>query len=80
MIKVLIGDDHRIVREGLNQMLADAPDVGVLAQAQTGLEVLKILRREHPGLPVLMLTLTRKNSMPCAAFASVPGVTRATAH
>ena len=86
MIKILIGDDHRIVREGLKQMLADAPDVGVLAEAQTGaevlervralrgaagldlvlldiampgqdgLEVLQILRREHPGLPVLMLS------------------------
>lgn len=86
MIRVLIGDDHRIVREGLKQMLADAPDVGVLAEAQTGadvlaqvqalggvqgldlvlldiampgqdgLEVLQILRREHPGLPVLMLS------------------------
>ena len=26
MIRILIGDDHRIVREGLKQMLADAPD------------------------------------------------------
>jgi DNA-binding NarL/FixJ family response regulator len=86
MIRVLIGDDHRIVREGLKQVLADAPDVGVLAEAQTGaevleqvralggvagldlvlldiampgqdgLEVLQILRREHPTLPVLMLS------------------------
>ncbi len=86
MIKLLIGDDHRIVREGLKQVLADAPDVGVLAEAQTGaevlelvralggaagldlvlldiampgqdgLEVLQILRREHPALPVLMLS------------------------
>lgn len=86
MIRVLIGDDHRIVREGLKQVLADAPDVGVLAEAQTGaevlaqvralggaagldlvlldiampgqdgLEVLQILRREHPRLPVLMLS------------------------
>ena len=86
MIRILIGDDHRIVREGLKQMLADAPDVCVLAEAQTGaevlaqvqtlggaagldlvlldiampgqdgLEVLQIVRREHPGLPVLMLS------------------------
>jgi DNA-binding NarL/FixJ family response regulator len=40
MIKVLIGDDHRIVREGLKLVLADAPDVCVLAEAQTGNEVL----------------------------------------
>ncbi len=40
MIKVLIGDDHRIVREGLKQVLADAPDVSVLAEAANGTEVL----------------------------------------
>lgn len=39
-IRVLLGDDHRIVREGLKQVLADAPDVAVLAEAQTGPEVL----------------------------------------
>lgn len=40
MIRVLIGDDHRIVREGIKQVLADAPDVCVAAEAQAGPEVL----------------------------------------
>lgn len=40
IIRVLLGDDHRIVREGLKQVLADAPDISVLAEAQTGPEVL----------------------------------------
>lgn len=86
MIRLLLGDDHRIVREGLKQILADAPDVCVSAEAQNGtavldqvstlggndgldlvlldiampgvdgLEVLQILRREYPTLPVLMLS------------------------
>ena len=89
-IRVLIGDDHRIVREGLKQILADAPDVQVVAEAQSGpevleqvaalqgqtspgmgldlvlldialpgidgLDVLQALKREHPKLPVLMLS------------------------
>ncbi|WP_434009375.1 response regulator [Hydrogenophaga sp.] len=85
-LRVLIGDDHRIVREGLKQVLADAPDVQVVAEAQTGpevlqqvadlqgrdgldlvlldialpgmdgLDVLQTLKREHPRLPVLMLS------------------------
>ena len=85
-IRVLIGDDHRIVREGLKQILADAPDVSVVAEAQSGedvltqvrvlggsegldlvlldvampgidgLDVLQRLRKEHPHLPVLMLS------------------------
>ena len=33
-IRVLIGDDHRIVREGLKQMLADAPDTRELLGAK----------------------------------------------
>jgi DNA-binding NarL/FixJ family response regulator len=40
-LRVLIGDDHRIVREGLKQVLADAPDVCVLAEAQDGPEVIE---------------------------------------
>jgi len=39
-IRVLIGDDHRIVREGLKQILADAPDVQVVCEAQTGAQVM----------------------------------------
>jgi DNA-binding NarL/FixJ family response regulator len=30
-LKILIGDDHRIVREGLKQVLADAPEIEVVA-------------------------------------------------
>ena len=85
-LRVLIGDDHRIVREGLKQILAEAPEVRVVAEAQSGpevleqvaalrategidlvlldvampgldgLDVLQTLKREHPKLPVLMLS------------------------
>ena len=44
-IKILIGDDHRIVREGLKQVLADAPEIEVVAEAQTGPEVLQSVAR-----------------------------------
>ena len=40
-IKILIGDDHRIVREGLKQVLADAPDIEVVAEAETGPDILQ---------------------------------------
>lgn len=36
MIKVPIGDGHRIVREGPKQVLADAPDVCALAETLAG--------------------------------------------
>lgn len=40
-LRILIGDDHRIVREGLKQVLADAPEIEVAAEAETGPEVLQ---------------------------------------
>ncbi|GAB3477091.1 response regulator transcription factor [Polaromonas eurypsychrophila] len=40
LLNILIGDDHRIVREGLKQVLADAPDISVVAEAETGPDIL----------------------------------------
>jgi two-component system invasion response regulator UvrY len=40
MIKILIADDHAIVREGLKQIVSESPDLVVVAEACTGQEVL----------------------------------------
>ncbi len=50
-IRVLLGDDHRIVREGLKQVLADAPEVQVVAEAATGPEVLNRVAELGGGGP-----------------------------
>ena len=85
-LNILIGDDHRIVREGLKQVLADAPEINVVAEAETGpdvlqrvealggnaglhavlldialpgrdgMDVLQVLKKTWPQLPVLMLS------------------------
>ncbi len=47
-IKILLADDHTIVREGLKQILAETPDMVVLDEAKNGQEVLdKIQQNEH---------------------------------
>lgn len=48
-LRVLIGDDHRIVREGLKQVLAEAEDIAVVAEATTGDEVLAQVRAAGAG-------------------------------
>lgn len=58
-IRVLLGDDHRIVREGLKQVLADAPDAQVCAEATDGLQVLEQVRvlGGEAGLDIVLLDI-----------------------
>ena len=58
-IKILIGDDHRIVREGLKQVLADAPDIEVVAEAETGPDILLQVDAlgGHEGLNAVLLDI-----------------------
>ena len=62
-IRVLIGDDHRIVREGLKQVLGDlsngSPEMVVRAEAQTGPEVLTAVQAlgGSAGLDVVLLDI-----------------------
>jgi len=65
MIRVLLADDHVLVREGLKRLLGGSPDVEVVAEAATGDEVLP-LAREHT-VDVLVLDV----SMPGVGFLEV---------
>jgi two-component system, NarL family, invasion response regulator UvrY len=57
-IRVLIADDHRIVREGLKQVLADAPEMQVVAEESNGQEVLdQVAQRMPDGLDVVLLDI-----------------------
>lgn len=53
MIRVLIVDDHRLFRLGLQRMLADAPSIKVVGEASSGEEAVQFCRDERPDV-VLM--------------------------
>ncbi len=55
MIRLLICDDHAIVRQGLKQILADAPDLAVTAEAGDGPEAIRIAR--EGGIDVVLLDI-----------------------
>lgn len=53
MIRVLLCDDHRVVREGLKQILADTGDIEVAGECRDGPEVLPAARIEAIDLVLL---------------------------
>lgn len=82
-IRVLLADDHSIVRAGLRRIIEESGDIKVIAEAADGrqairqirkmlpdvavidismpevdgLEVIRVISAEFPGLPLLMLTM-----------------------
>lgn len=57
LIRVLIADDHTIVREGLARLLGDAPDLAVAGQAVDGREALDKVAQLEPNVLLLDLTM-----------------------
>jgi two-component system invasion response regulator UvrY len=56
MIRVLIADDHAVVRAGVKQILADTSDIVVAGEASSGQEALKLARQG--GCDILLLDLS----------------------
>jgi len=94
--RILIVDDHAIVREGLKQILAEVDDIEVAGEAdsssralqmtrreswdlvlmditmpdRSGIETLELMKKEHPGLQVLMLSMHRETQFAVRAIKS----------
>jgi DNA-binding NarL/FixJ family response regulator len=63
MIRILIADDHAIVREGLKQIVSETPDMVVACEAANGHEVLEQLRKQHCDVVLLDLTMPGRGGM-----------------
>ncbi|NLE95908.1 MAG: response regulator transcription factor [Dehalococcoidia bacterium] len=55
-VRVLIADDHAVVRQGIRQILSDAPELEVVAEASNGLDVLEVV--SGMGVDVVILDLS----------------------
>lgn len=62
-VRVLLVDDHTIVREGLRLLLRSAPDIAVVGEADSGLAALEVAERVHPDVVVLDLDMPGSDGM-----------------
>ena len=62
-IKILIADDHEIVRQGLKTILSEHSDLEVIAEASNGNEVLKIVQKTKVDLVLLDFDMPEKNGL-----------------
>lgn len=63
MIRVLLADDHAIVRAGLRELLADTGDIAVAGEAANGHEVLAQVRAHDYDVVVLDMTMPGRSGI-----------------
>jgi DNA-binding NarL/FixJ family response regulator len=63
MIKVLIADDHTIVREGLKQILSETQDIKVLGEANNGSEIFPEIEEKDFDVLVLDITMPGRSGL-----------------
>ena len=57
MIKVLVADDHPVVRDGLRALFDQLPDIDLVAEASTGREAIRCAVTEHPDVVIMDLAM-----------------------
>jgi len=77
-IRVLLADDHRLVRAGLRALLQSLEGVQVVAEAGSGYEALQLAEQHQPDIVILDIAMEGLNGLEAAAriakFAPAPRV------
>lgn len=63
MIRVMITDDHAIVRQGLKQILSETGDISVTGEAENGFQAVQIVRQQAFDVMLLDISLPDRNGI-----------------
>jgi len=62
-IRVLVADDHAIIREGLRVMLGNQPDMEVIGTASNGNETIQFVDQDEPDVVVIDISMPELNGI-----------------
>lgn len=62
-IRILLADDHQIMREGLKALLEKHSSMEVIAEAENGIQTLEIARREKPDVIIMDIAMPDINGI-----------------
>lgn len=74
MIRVAIADDHALVRQGIRRILEAELDIRVVGEAQDGDEALALVRRSHPDVLILDISMPGKDGLEATREIRAQGV------
>lgn len=65
MIKILIADDHAVVREGFRKMVENDPELKIVAEAENGIEALQMVRSKNIDVVILDISMPEMSGLDC---------------
>jgi DNA-binding NarL/FixJ family response regulator len=66
-IRLLLADDHTLVRAGMRTLLGTLPDVEVVAEASDGREALRLVEQHRPDVVLMDVTMPELNGLEATA-------------
>ncbi len=63
MIRVILADDHGIIRQGLRSLLEKEPDIEVVAEAEDGQQALCLVKAHTPAIVIMDITMPNLNGI-----------------
>jgi DNA-binding NarL/FixJ family response regulator len=66
-IRVMLVDDHILIRAGLSALLQSLPNILVIGEASTGQEALEVVAREQPDVVLMDIAMPGLNGLDAAA-------------
>lgn len=75
-IRILLADDHQLVRRGVRMILDSEPDLAVIAEAGDGAEAVAKAKQERPDLAILDIAMPRMTGLQAARELTrqIPGI------
>jgi DNA-binding NarL/FixJ family response regulator len=62
-IRILLADDHRIMRDGLRSLLENQPEMAMVAEAQNGRRAVKLARKLKPDVIIIDINMPDLNGI-----------------
>jgi DNA-binding NarL/FixJ family response regulator len=62
-IRIVLADDHPLLRQGISALLADQPDMELVAEAATGREAIEQFRAHRPDVTLMDLQMPEMNGI-----------------